>query len=376
MNVLLKFLSILFLLIACNTNIDSSRLEEKESHKKIENANAVNLQLLNNDWTKKISYIEKSSYYLTIDSRDFSPKEKLVWSSLDKDLDGDNIPESLLVFPKSKDYFDNDAEEGNYELILSINGNFHTINLPWPAKSYWGAETKFTIIDVNKYDGMNELLISFLGEENEDPPTQNIIVRLFKNQITTFSLIRSFGYSNGRLNFTDMNSFHCEHNQYPTIRGEYALSDYFVRRINFYEQNEDEVDWGIVAACPFVYLNQNIENKFQGEILRHLNKKSKEAWQRLKVFPENIENGKIKLTLSEEKEEETYLNSLYLKVDEKKILPLMIDNQINKIIKDDNEYLTIKKGDFLEFTFPCESSNPSNVYLYAKGFYIPTKDPL
>ena len=359
-----------------SSNQDSSRLEANEHHKKIETANAVNLQLLNNDWTKKIKHIEKSSYLLTVDSKDFKPKVKIVWSSLDKDLDGDNIPESLIIFPKSKDYFDNEYEAGNYQLTLSINGNFHTINIPWPAKSYWGAETKFKIIDINKNDGMNELLISFFEEEDEDPSTQNIIVRLFKNQITTFSLIRSYGYSNGRLHFTDMNSFHCEHGRYPTIRGEYALSDYFIRRINYYEQPEDEVDWENVAACPFVYLNQNIENKFQGEILRHLDKQNKEGWQRLKVFPENIENGKIKITLSEEKDEETYLNALYLEVNDKKILPTITDNQINKIIRDDDKYLTIKKGDFLEFTFPYESSDLSNVYLHAKGFYIPTKDHL
>ncbi|MFH1376409.1 MAG: UbiA family prenyltransferase [Candidatus Woesearchaeota archaeon] len=135
---------------------------------------------------------------------------------------------------------------------------------------------------------------------------------------------------------------------------------------------------GLVS--PFVYIYKNEEYKFNSDFIAGATAPEKEYESFTDISNSEIENNKIKLKITEELDETTYLDKIYLLVNGEKVIELKSigkdkygfdDNLINKILlsKSDNNYLIMNQGDeyYLEFNAPKEYKK---IEFAAEGYYI------
>jgi hypothetical protein len=310
---------------------------------------------------------EGNEYLRNSDVFDLNFNQKL-WSSVVEDLNGDGKNDDITVH-STMEFLKNEDKPSGYNLMICINGRCFEKKMFWSGGSYFGKLLQFKIIDIDKQDSFKELIISYADNEIEDPSTNHLIIRLLQNNQLTANDIFSTGYNNGQIRFLD-GAFEVDHGRYPSIKGKYRLSNRYVEQVNLYEEPQENVDYSGMAACPYVYLVHENTMHYKGEILRYLNAKHTEEWQRLILeCPTNKENKMI-IKIAEEKDEITYVNAAYLKIGDKIIKPIQYEN-INKTDIDDDNYLSLKKGESLELVFNTEGLVLKDVSLNVKGYYIP-----
>ncbi|MFM7667979.1 MAG: hypothetical protein ACKO7D_07300, partial [Bacteroidota bacterium] len=88
-------------------------------------------------------------------------------------------------------------------------------------------------------------------------------------------------------------------------------------------------------------------------------------------LPHNsIANGKLEVKIEEVKDEISFIDNIYLKIDDCIIYPSnnMLSEKLNSA---DNSYLQLNKGDSINLTFeiPFTLSGNEKVVLHAKGYY-------
>jgi hypothetical protein len=142
------------------------------------------------------------------------------------------------------------------------------------------------------------------------------------------------------------------------------------------------------AASPFLYIYKNYEFTKLSDFLPKATSSDKEYTQFIDITNKvDVINGKLMLKITEELEEITYLDRIYLRIDNSEIIELnnmkwadpIIENstehitalQKNKQLlqSSDNNYLVMKKGDqyLLEFFI---SNNYSKIEFVSEGFFI------
>ena len=299
-------------------------------------------------------------------SKGFLPSQ-IIWSSDKEDLNGDGINEDIKVVVFDDEFFNPKKvdENGFFKGKIFINNLSQDFIFNWARNSYFfNNGTKFEIIDVDKKDNLKEFKISQMEREEEDPSTITSIFRYFGNNLFTKSTIKSQGYSGGSMKFIDNNKFMIEHSNNPKISGIYSLSKFFIKSI---DMKEEAIDTKIPAACPFVYLKSNNKYFYKGEIIRNLIGKKSEANQELDLG--TLEKGKVSIRIKEEKNEISYINSIYIKKDGKLYSPKTTNNNLDLIKKNDEKYLVIKKGEYIDFEYNLDSK--SKIEIISKGYYIP-----
>ena len=351
-------LPLLFISCGENKNDQSVAEEKKETEKTI-------LSYSNTSFLSSYEFVDN---YI-VKQEEF---DKIIWSDNKNDLNGDGQIDEIKVF--ATDEFMSSEEQSTYTIKVCINNSCADLNVNWGLKSYYGKDTEYEIIDIVKGDDMKELLIIHSEDAIEDPSKLNSIFRLYANGEVTVSNISSSGYSNGQIRFINDREFTVDHMRFPDIKGTYTLASKGIKQLKLYKQPEDEVDYSQMAACPYVYLIEDDKLEFKGEILRYLNVDYAEVWQKLSISSKSKINNKIRIVISEEKEEETYLNAVYLLVDNKKIIPKIKSNKIELILKDDEQYLKLVKGDKIELEFALPKDCSVKTFdLFGKGYYLPKK---
>jgi len=298
--------------------------------------------------------------------------DQKIWSNYNEDLNGDGTKDKIEVFA-TKEYLSNQDEPNQYALKVCINDICFDQRVNFSSNSHSGKETKFEIININKKDSFKELLLSYKEAAIEDPSFNHSIFRLLDDSTITVSEIFSSGYSNGQINYIDDYSFTVDHARFPDIKGTYTLEGLYLKQSELYVQPEDEVDWSKVAACPFVYLVDGDNKLYKGEILRYLNAEYTETWQKLDMKLDDKIYSNLRICISEEKDETTYLNSVYLSVNGKIYTPKLINSKNRNIILDDDKYVEISKGEKIELQFNLKPELIETCILYAKGYYLPSK---
>lgn len=135
-------------------------------------------------------------------------------------------------------------------------------------------------------------------------------------------------------------------------------------------------------ACPFVYTQtEDGAWSYRGEILRHLNSPEREGSQTLMVaIPEReCTEGRVRVRITEEKRETTFLDTATLQVGDSYIVPnrcLGGREGPFQVCEDDGVYLQLERGDALEFVFdlPLESRavcSEQGGIVHADGYYVP-----
>lgn len=316
------------------------------------------------------------SKIVTLDESKFIRRSEIIednfnhklWSSTNQDLNGDGKDDIIIVEAK-KDFLKNEKEPNEHSLLLNINGRSFQKKVNWSLGSHFGEDLEFQIIDIDKRDTFKEFAISYAEAETEDPSKNHTIIRILKSGQITVTDIFSEGYSNGQIRFLD-GAIEVVHGRYPDKIGTYALNEKYVEQIDFYEQDESEVDYSGIAACPFVYSVEGNSTRLQGEILRYLNVDYTEKWQRLILNVGQIKSNILHLRISEEKDEVTYVNALYLKVGSRILKPIK-DKTFEKICSDDKSYFTLKKGEYFDVKFDTRGIELKDVSLHMKGYYLP-----
>lgn len=124
----------------------------------------------------------------------------------------------------------------------------------------------------------------------------------------------------------------------------------------------------IQAACPVVYAH----GARVGEVLRNLRDPSLAEWQPLALPVSAVEaDGTITVTLREELHEVTSLDAVRVEAD-----GVMVDPQTCPAAlscAEDGAYDTLRAGDARTFTFRV--GHPRRVRLWARGYYVPLRDP-
>jgi hypothetical protein len=81
----------------------------------------------------------------------------------------------------------------------------------------------------------------------------------------------------------------------------------------------------------------------------------------------------LKIFISEEKDETTYLNSVYLNINGKIHTPKLINSKNRIIISNDDKYIKLSKGEIIELQFEFKPELIKSCILHAKGYYLPNE---
>ncbi len=129
----------------------------------------------------------------------------------------------------------------------------------------------------------------------------------------------------------------------------------------------------IVASpkCPFILVKHKGNYQEIDEILKNQVSKQLDKYDAVEIPFEMINNHRLEIKILEKKDEISYLDHIYLQVDEEIILPDCSANILKKINKNDEKYFSLKKGDFIEikFSLPKGITKNSILKLVAKGYY-------
>ncbi len=140
-----------------------------------------------------------------------------------------------------------------------------------------------------------------------------------------------------------------------------------LRRIRQVEKNREHGD----VACPFVYLVEEGEEVFQGEILRYLNTPKKAGWQSLRLYLEGTTPRIVRVRLAEEKAETTFLDAVVLQVGDRMIQPKACSRRQAHFCKEDGQHRRLLPGEALDLVFEVGPGAKGPLHLWATGYYRP-----
>ena len=132
---------------------------------------------------------------------------------------------------------------------------------------------------------------------------------------------------------------------------------------------EDFYGYPAYMACPHLFIYDGERYSEIGEIMGLNIGKWSERSDLVAIAPEFTQETKLKIRINEFLDEITYLNSVSIIVDDKRIFA---NNSPASLSVNDNEYITLQKGDSidLEFDLPLTAS-ADGVVLDSVGYYEP-----
>lgn len=127
-----------------------------------------------------------------------------------------------------------------------------------------------------------------------------------------------------------------------------------------------------IPASPFLYTQKNTTFTKYSDFIAGATSPEKEYTSNTNITGIDIVNDTITLKIKEELNETTYLNRIFLRVNNKDIIyPTMISTgNLSMITRSDTSYLILNKGDeaYLTFSLPYESI--TKIEFAAQGYYI------
>ena len=136
-------------------------------------------------------------------------------------------------------------------------------------------------------------------------------------------------------------------------------------------RTEEKVRKENLAACPYVYLVEEGEEIFQGEILRHLDRPSKAGWQSLPLHLDRTTDRLVRVRLSEEKPETTWLDAVVLEAGGQTVRPQACAKRQAAFCEEDGRHRRLAPGETLDLVFKVRPGLKGPVHLWAAGHYRP-----
>ena len=109
-------------------------------------------------------------------------------------------------------------------------------------------------------------------------------------------------------------------------------------------------------ACPWLYISNGQTFERRTEILRNLRGSAQERPETTPLGPVMTVDGSIIIKVTEEKDEVTYIDSLYLLIDGATIPAQAEPAVAARIAADDGNYLVLRRGQSYEFRFAVPAS--------------------
>lgn len=161
---------------------------------------------------------------------------------------------------------------------------------------------------------------------------------------------------------------------YPGITGGGASTEF--EYITIHEGEKLALEYHLTDmngwACPWVYVFNGHAFERRTEILRNIRSKQQETTEVTDLgWIQPVDNAVI-LRVAEEKDEHSYLDSVYLLVDG---LPVYAEGTSDQLAATDQNYLVLAKGGMVDLHFPLPEgiadSETVHVQIVASGYYIP-----
>jgi hypothetical protein len=222
--------------------------------------------------------------------------------------------------------------------------------------------TKVVFINSNSLYASNSEELSLLeiqGTDNHPLLTNNGVKKI--GELSLSDKLKYYNMSTGLVEECEILNI-VKNNK--TVNTVYNLK--FNNKNSFYLVN------GIPASgkCPFVHVKINGEYQLVDEILRNQVSDKLNRENVLELPHNSIANGKLEIKIEEIKDEISFIDNIYIKIGDKVIYPSQ--NSLNeKLIKEDNTFLKLNKGEsiILNFEIPFAVSGNEKVMLNAKGYY-------
>ncbi|MBM3455995.1 MAG: hypothetical protein FJX80_12770 [Bacteroidetes bacterium] len=222
--------------------------------------------------------------------------------------------------------------------------------------------TKVVFINSNSLYASNSEELSLLeiqGTDNHPVLTNNGVKKI--GELSLSDKLKYYNMSTGLVEECEILNI-VKNNK--TVNTVYNLK--FNNKNSFYLVN------GIPASpkCPFVHVKINGEYQLVDEILRNQVSDKLNREDALELPHNSIANGKLEIKIEEIKDEISFIDNIYIKIGDKVIYPSQ--NSLNeKLIKEDNTFLKLNKGESINLTFeiPFTLSGNEKVVLHAKGYY-------
>jgi hypothetical protein len=253
-----------------------------------------------------------------------------------------------------------------------------TIELTGASEFWMEQQARLQVVVLRRDPAIRAVLVSLPNDEEEDPASRH---QLFLVDGPTFRRVLDIApgaYGERPLEFPGDGTARyvedgwgaCEranHPARPVARQEVVWRlEGDTMRESARTPTRQMQDCSQLAACPFVYLLEGDRATFAGEILRNLRGFDAYALQEL-ALPARAGHG-VRVRLTEEKDEVTYLDEIYLEVDGVRFEPTSCATRSTLFCRADHRAHVMRRGDSLELAFDAP---PGTTRLYARGYYVP-----
>jgi hypothetical protein len=123
--------------------------------------------------------------------------------------------------------------------------------------------------------------------------------------------------------------------------------------------------------CPFVSVITKDGPYEISEVLRNQLGKILDKYEQIEIPISIIDNEELIIRIDERKDEISYLDHIYLLVDDQVVYPEYC-NSLKNIFEANDKYIELNNGEYIDlrFLFNRFDEKPAKVYLVVKGYYI------
>jgi hypothetical protein len=255
---------------------------------------------------------------------------------------------------------------------------------------HWKSQASLAVVDLDRgLDGRRAavLLLTTPIAESEDPPNRYQIFvyedaglrRVFDRVPGAYGITPLEIPGDGTVRYVEDGWTACERTGHPTV----ATRQEVIFRLDASgtemvegdrKDTAETMKCDELAACPFVYVvGDDGEPRFAGEILRDLRGRGAYGLQGLAILAPAI--GTLRLRISEEKAETTFLDELYVEAGGVRVRPVACEGSAPPAYcRADRRPQVMRQGDVLaiEVRMPPGAPSSGTVEVFARGYYIPT----
>lgn len=163
------------------------------------------------------------------------------------------------------------------------------------------------------------------------------------------------------------------HSDYAEMKNAYESGDinYFNQKLQDFRVDAANLSNYCAYSCPWVYLYNGEKFIKYDEIIKDQNSESLDLYQSLNIPQEYVLDNELTILISEELDEISYLDNIYLFVGDRQITPVCSGQIFNLLSSADNNYLILNSGEsiLLRFTLDKAKQNRDNIKLNVKGYY-------
>lgn len=274
------------------------------------------------------------------------------------------------------------------EVWLGADGVLHVGELTTPIERFFGPEahapTDWLQADLRVVpfaEDRDAVLLTLPTLADEDPPnryrlflvTGGELVMIFDRVVGTYGVQPVEVPGDGTVRYVEDGWAACDRTDHPpeATRQEvvHRWDPTHGRMIERRRDTAQTQRCDQLSACPFVYLVENGEVRFVGEILRNLRGREQAALQPLELGL--VRSRTVRLLLREEKKEVTFLDELYAEIDGVRVDPRSCHEERPSFCDADGQPLVMRQGDEvgIELQLP---PGAGEVTLWARGYYVPT----